>query len=105
MKVWAKDYCRLTSCDLYVSCSIASAEVTDALVAVDLNKAPVLKQGEQCTEALVNSAMPIWPKDAPPFQHVLSSVPRICDAKRVHRRRCLLVMLKEGKMEIAFGDF
>jgi TonB family protein len=49
---------------LIAYCSIGTAGASDILVDLDPNKAPSLTPNEQCTDAIINAAMPIWPKDA-----------------------------------------
>lgn len=44
--------------------AIGTAGASDILVDLDPNKAPSLTPDEQCTDAIINAAMPIWPKNA-----------------------------------------
>lgn len=49
---------------LMAYCAIGTAGASDILVDLDPNKAPSLTPDEQCTDAIINAAMPIWPKNA-----------------------------------------
>lgn len=49
---------------LMAYCAMRTAGASDVLVDSDPNKAPSLAPSEQCTDAIVNSAMPRWPKKA-----------------------------------------
>lgn len=45
-------------------CAIGTAGASDGSVDAPPNKLPALEQSEQCNDAMVNAAMPTWPKDA-----------------------------------------
>ena len=49
---------------LVAYCAIGTAGASDVVVELDPNKAPSLAPGEQCADAIINAAMPIWPKNA-----------------------------------------
>lgn len=49
---------------LMAYCAIGTAGASDILVDLDPNKAPSLTPDEQCTDAIINAAMPIWPQNA-----------------------------------------